>query len=110
MGALDELPKPTRGESATFGRLDAAQAIAMTAARAYVHGLASLLVDGRQKAVAASAEGIRDTEELVVPQLSTCSSFMTPVSSLRLRKPSGSSRKPGQRRATRTERPRIDVR
>lgn len=65
MGAFDDPPKPTRGGSTTFGRLDAAQAIAMTAAWAYVHGLASLLIDGRLKVLAASAEGIRDTEELV---------------------------------------------
>jgi AcrR family transcriptional regulator len=43
MGALDDPPKPTPGESAAFSRLDAAQAIAMTAAWAYIHGLASLL-------------------------------------------------------------------
>jgi AcrR family transcriptional regulator len=65
MGAFDEDLKPTPGKSATFGRLDAAQAIAMTAAWAYVHGLASLLIDGRLKALAASTEGIRNTEELV---------------------------------------------
>jgi len=65
IGAFDEPPKPTPGKSATFGRLDAAQAIAMTAAWAYVHGLASLLIDGRLKALAASTEGIRNTEELV---------------------------------------------
>lgn len=65
MGAFDEPPKPTPGKSATFGRLDAAQAIAMTAAWAYVHGLASLLIDGRLNALAASTEGIRNTEELV---------------------------------------------
>ena len=65
MGAFDEHLKPTLGKSATFGRLEAAQAIAMTAAWAYVHGLASLLIDGRLNALAASTEGIRNTEELV---------------------------------------------
>ena len=65
IGAFDEPPKPTPGKSATFGRLDAAQAIAMTAAWAYVHGLASLLIDGRLKGLAASTVGIRSAEELV---------------------------------------------
>jgi AcrR family transcriptional regulator len=64
-GTFDAPPKRTPGESATFGRLDAAQAITMTAAWAYVHGLASLLIDGRLRGLAASAEGIRDAEELV---------------------------------------------
>ena len=65
MGAFDGTPRRTPGKSATFGTLDPAQAIAMTAAWAYVHGLASLLIDGRLKALAASTEGIRNTEELV---------------------------------------------
>jgi AcrR family transcriptional regulator len=65
MGAFDEQITPASGKSVTFGRLDAAQAIAMTAGWAYVHGLASLLIDGRLKALAASTEGIRNTEELV---------------------------------------------
>ena len=65
LGAFDDSPKPTPGGSATFGRLDAAHAIAMTAAWAYVHGLASLLIDGRLKALATSTDGIRSAEELV---------------------------------------------
>ena len=65
MGAFDEQLTPAPGKSVTFGRLDAAQAVAMTAGWAYVHGLASLLIDGRLKALAASTEGIRTTEELV---------------------------------------------
>jgi AcrR family transcriptional regulator len=65
LGAVDHPPKATPGESGTFGRLDAAQAISMTAAWAYVHGLASLLIDGRLKALAGSTVGIRSAEELV---------------------------------------------
>jgi hypothetical protein len=38
----------------------------MTAAWAYVHGLASLLIDGRLNLLAKSAEGMRDAEDLVV--------------------------------------------
>jgi AcrR family transcriptional regulator len=49
----------------TFGRMDLAQAIGMTAVWAYVHGLAMLLIDGRLRSLAASAEGIRHAEELV---------------------------------------------
>ncbi|ASL47143.1 HTH-type transcriptional regulator BetI [Burkholderia sp. AD24] len=64
-GVLDNPPKETPGETAAFGRPDAAQAVAMTAAWAYVHGLALLLIDGRLKALAASADGIRNAEELV---------------------------------------------
>lgn len=49
----------------SLGRITAAQAIAMTAAWAYVHGLALLLIDGRLNALAASADGIRSAEDLV---------------------------------------------
>ena len=45
---------------------DTNQAIIMTAAWAYVHGLASLLIDGRLNLLAKSAEGMRDAEDLVV--------------------------------------------
>lgn len=65
MGIFDDLPARASDESAAFGRPDAAQAIAMTAAWAYVHGLALLLIDGRLNALAASTQGIRDAEELV---------------------------------------------
>jgi len=51
--------------SGAFSRIDAAQAIAMTAAWAYVHGLALLLIDGRLNALANSAEGIENAEALV---------------------------------------------
>lgn len=59
---------PTEGaeeEKSSFARTTAAQAIAMTAAWAYVHGLALLLIDGRLNALAASADGIRSAEDLV---------------------------------------------
>lgn len=45
---------------------DTNQAIIMTAAWAYVHGLASLLIDGRLNLLAKSTEGMRDAEDLVV--------------------------------------------
>jgi AcrR family transcriptional regulator len=45
---------------------DASQAIAMTAAWAYVHGLASLLIDDRLNLLAKAADGIQDAEALVV--------------------------------------------
>jgi AcrR family transcriptional regulator len=65
MGAFDDPPERTPDESATSGRLDTVQTIAMIAAWAYIHGLASLLIDGRLSALATSAEGILNTEELV---------------------------------------------
>ena len=65
MGVFDAPPECTLGETVTFDRLDVAQAIAMTAAWAFVHGLASLLIDGRLKALATSTEGISNTAELL---------------------------------------------
>ena len=64
-GAVTEPPERPAGDTSAFGKIDAAQAITMTAAWAYVHGLASLLIDGSLKALAGSAEGIRDAEALV---------------------------------------------
>jgi AcrR family transcriptional regulator len=64
MDVFDDRPERTSTESSAFGRSDAPQAIAMTAAWAYVHGLASLLIDGRLKALAVSADGIKNAEEL----------------------------------------------
>jgi AcrR family transcriptional regulator len=58
-------PAPRAGDRSTFDTMDAAHAVAMTAAWAYVHGLAMLLIDGRLTSLAASAEGIRNTDELV---------------------------------------------
>lgn len=65
MNVFDEGTEHSSAESPAFGRSDAPQAIAMTAAWAYVHGLASLLIDGRLKALAASADCIQNAEELV---------------------------------------------
>jgi AcrR family transcriptional regulator len=42
------------------------QVIAMTAAWAYVHGLATLLIDDRLNLLAKSADGMRNAEDLVV--------------------------------------------
>jgi AcrR family transcriptional regulator len=66
-GAFKEEEASAHAEdsSGAFGRIDAAQAIAMTAAWAYVHGLALLLIDGRLNALANSAEGILNAEALV---------------------------------------------
>jgi AcrR family transcriptional regulator len=50
---------------ATPPRLDAARAIAMTAAWAYVHGLATLLVDGRLNGLALAADGVESADALV---------------------------------------------
>lgn len=48
-----------------FGPMDAARAVALTAAWAYVHGLALLLIDGRLNGLVASTKGIRSAEQLV---------------------------------------------
>lgn len=64
-GAITDPPEWVADDTSTFGKTDAAQAVAMTAAWAYVHGLASLLIDGRLKSLAASAEGIGDAQALV---------------------------------------------
>jgi hypothetical protein len=45
---------------------DAKEAIAMTAAWAYVHGLASLLIDRRLHLLAKAADGVGTPEDLVV--------------------------------------------
>jgi AcrR family transcriptional regulator len=70
-GAVTEPPERPAGDTSAFGKIDAAQAITMTAAWAYVHGLASLLIDGSLKALAGSAEGIRDAEALVDAAIET---------------------------------------
>lgn len=65
-GAVDDgAPVSAEGGSGAFNRLEAAQAIAMTAGWAYVHGLALLLIDGRLNALANSTEGIENAEALV---------------------------------------------
>jgi AcrR family transcriptional regulator len=65
-GVFDEVaPAHAEDDPSAFGRIDAAQAIAMTAGWAYVHGLALLLIDGRLNGLATSAEGIENAEALV---------------------------------------------
>lgn len=64
-GVFDDDPAQTHGEAAARVRPDAAQAVAMTAAWAYVHGLALLLIDGRLAWLADATEGMRDAEQLV---------------------------------------------
>jgi AcrR family transcriptional regulator len=64
-GVFGEGPSTAPAEKTTFGPMDATRAVALTAAWAYVHGLALLLIDGRLNSLAASAEGIRNAEELV---------------------------------------------
>ena len=64
-GVFEEPTERAADDSGAPGKIDAAQVIAMTAAWAYVHGLALLLIDGRLKTLAASAEGISDAEALV---------------------------------------------
>jgi len=61
----EEASAHAENSSGAFDRMDAAQAIAMTAGWAYVHGLALLLIDGRLNALANSAEGIQNAEALV---------------------------------------------
>lgn len=51
--------------TSTSVKLDAARAVAMTAAWAYVHGLATLLIDGRLNGIALSAEGVESADALV---------------------------------------------
>ncbi|SAL10954.1 TetR family transcriptional regulator [Caballeronia peredens] len=53
----------------TFAPMDATRAVALTAAWAFVHGLALLLIDGRLNGLAASAQGIRNADELVAAAL-----------------------------------------
>jgi hypothetical protein len=64
-GVFDNDPGQTQGEAQVPPRLHAMQAVAMTAAWAYVHGLALLLIDGRLAGLAATSEGMRDAEQLV---------------------------------------------
>lgn len=61
---FDAQETPPRGKH-IFAPMDATQVVTMTAAWAYVHGLAMLLIDGRLNSLAASAEGIADAEQLV---------------------------------------------
>jgi AcrR family transcriptional regulator len=57
-----------KGEAASerpIERIDTSRAIEMTAGWAYVHGLATLLIDGRLDSVARIADGIDDAADLV---------------------------------------------
>jgi AcrR family transcriptional regulator len=63
-GVFGEAPSAPAGKG-TFAPMDASRAVALTAAWAYVHGLALLLIDGRLNSLAASAQGIRNADELV---------------------------------------------
>ncbi len=58
------LNEPSAAHDA-FADLSAAQAVAMTAVWAYVHGLASLLIDNRLTRLADATEAFRDPLELV---------------------------------------------
>jgi AcrR family transcriptional regulator len=64
-GVFNEVSEPAAADARTFGKIDAAQAIKLTAGWAYVHGLAMLLIDGSLKGLVASAAGIGDAEALV---------------------------------------------
>ncbi|CAN7723801.1 WHG domain-containing protein [Caballeronia sp. dw_19] len=64
-GVFGDDPEQTQGEAKVTVRPDATQAVAMTAAWAYVHGLALLLIDGRLSGLAKAAEGVSDAEQLV---------------------------------------------
>lgn len=64
-GVFDDDPAQMQAEADVPVRPDAAQAIEMTAAWAYVHGLALLLIDGRLAWLAGAAEGVHDAEQLV---------------------------------------------
>ena len=63
-GVFDAATKPQQ-EAGPFTGIDAAQAVAMTAAWGYVHGLATLLVDHRLDGVARAASDFRDARALV---------------------------------------------
>lgn len=64
-GVFDIKSGEPRGGNAAFGGLSATDAIAMTSAWGHVHGLASLLIDNRLTALAASTGTFRDARELV---------------------------------------------
>ncbi|WP_175942521.1 TetR/AcrR family transcriptional regulator [Caballeronia sp. BCC1704] len=65
-GVFGDAPLGPPSGKHTFGPMDASRAVALTAAWAYVHGLALLLIDGRLDGLAASAEGIRHADDLVM--------------------------------------------
>ncbi|MDP9152715.1 MAG: TetR/AcrR family transcriptional regulator [Pseudomonadota bacterium] len=57
----DDTPEATQPPP----KLDATRAVAMTAAWAYVHGLATLLIDGRLNGLALAADGVESADALV---------------------------------------------
>jgi AcrR family transcriptional regulator len=63
-GVFDAVTVPC-AEASPLAGIDAAQAVAMTAAWAFVHGLATLLVDNRLEAVVRAAPDFLDARELV---------------------------------------------
>jgi hypothetical protein len=64
MHALADVVDDTRADAGKVG-LDQDRAVAMTGAWAYVHGLATLLVDGRLNGLARSVEGMASAQALV---------------------------------------------
>ena len=63
--ALSDVTGDTPGATQPPPKLDAARAVAMTAAWAYVHGLATLLIDGRLNGLALAADGVENADALV---------------------------------------------
>jgi AcrR family transcriptional regulator len=63
--ALADVTDETPGNTPPPAKLDATRAVAMTAAWAYVHGLATLLIDGRLNALALAADGVESAGALV---------------------------------------------
>ncbi|MFP6561569.1 TetR/AcrR family transcriptional regulator [Paraburkholderia sp. B3] len=64
-GVAGAEPPSSSPASDAFAELSGSQAVAMTALWAYVHGLASLLVDHRLTRIAAATDTFRDPQELV---------------------------------------------
>jgi AcrR family transcriptional regulator len=64
LAGVQGAPSPSPADDA-FAELSGSQAVAMTAVWAYVHGLASLLIDNRLARIAAATDAFQDPEELV---------------------------------------------
>lgn len=66
LAGLQGSPSPSPSSAHDpFAELSGAQAMAMTAAWGYVHGLASLLIDNRLARIAEATDTFRDPQELV---------------------------------------------
>ncbi len=66
LAGVFDTTKPARPDTSdAFGALTAEQAVAMTAAWGYVHGLAILLIEGRLTRIASGTGVFRDPRELV---------------------------------------------